>query len=672
MRFSSSNYPLDVPALPKLPSTRMLLLGNWDLEDLPELTHYCQNHNVEMIHYEWPLRSKSVTDLVDYDLVVWSIDRYDFSAQPDDTKRLEMLREVVVAVNGNHRPPSSGSKSGRKPGQPYLCLYSPPNLKMDENSMMQTGPITAFSPHSSTTGISDLMTLRSFSKPSPGNVLFGPEKKDKRKNRYKENKTGGSQDKSISHRKIANERVVDKDEHFVVAGPGEIFSTDTTRRLREDSNLRFFQEKQGPAVGSFFPKMPKKRSFSMSLSDARRHSQPSIIEEKLEEYEDNFLSKLEWLSVEAGFHKTICRRMHEYDILALLMTYPRASGEHNFNHIHMGFNADFRASGSMEHFLGLDSITKNNMVGEFCPRPKKKQKPRPVLILPEKDHPLKNRKTSGRKNSKQKVQPIDAVKLSSRSRSGSTHEITSIVSSRKGPASSSLPPTIQERAHPGSDLLKAQLDDSESEGSSSPLIPILGLTTNLTDQLQSQRMETLQATGDKPSLLMSTSQTEDDLCCSIRTYHEEEMRSTFQTAPTARSLRKSMVPDLKNVLVVDDDRIILKLVSRMLAKKDFEVETAKNGVEGLDQLKSTSFRAAVIDTNMPVMDGRECIRQFREWEKQEMEADRRVRKQRIIMFSANAGAPDIEKAMQAGADAFVAKPVSIDELVAAFSDSHMP
>eukprot|EP00638_Chattonella_subsalsa_P017574 CAMPEP_0117820372 /NCGR_PEP_ID=MMETSP0949-20121206/2426_1 /TAXON_ID=44440 /ORGANISM="Chattonella subsalsa, Strain CCMP2191" /LENGTH=139 /DNA_ID=CAMNT_0005659309 /DNA_START=214 /DNA_END=634 /DNA_ORIENTATION=+ len=139
-----------------------------------------------------------------------------------------------------------------------------------------------------------------------------------------------------------------------------------------------------------------------------------------------------------------------------------------------------------------------------------------------------------------------------------------------------------------------------------------------------------------------------------------------------------MVPDLKNVLVVDDDRIILKLVSRMLAKKDFEVETAKNGVEGLDQLKSTSFRAAVIDTNMPVMDAENAFDNSgsgknRRWKQTGVsEADRRVTKQRIIMFSANAGAPDIEKAMQAGADAFVAKPVSIDELVAAFSDSHMP
>mmetsp|Transcript_24234 Transcript_24234/g.31656 ORF Transcript_24234/g.31656 Transcript_24234/m.31656 type:complete len:1253 (+) Transcript_24234:428-4186(+) len=141
-------------------------------------------------------------------------------------------------------------------------------------------------------------------------------------------------------------------------------------------------------------------------------------------------------------------------------------------------------------------------------------------------------------------------------------------------------------------------------------------------------------------------------------------RSRCCSAPISAS---SMQID-KTVLLVDDDPTILKFTSTMLGKQSYIVTTKKNGFEGLNALKEREYQVAIIDLNMPVMDGLECIRRFREWELSQLQNSYRLMRQPIIMFSANCHQSHREEALSLGADEFVAKPVKITELLAVITE----
>lgn len=72
------------------------------------------------------------------------------------------------------------------------------------------------------------------------------------------------------------------------------------------------------------------------------------------------------------------------------------------------------------------------------------------------------------------------------------------------------------------------------------------------------------------------------------------------------------VSSRKRCLVIDDTPSIRKMVTRLLRNHD--VETASNGAVGLDMMKSNEYDLVLLDMFMPVMDGLECIKRFREWE----------------------------------------------------------
>lgn len=59
----------------------------------------------------------------------------------------------------------------------------------------------------------------------------------------------------------------------------------------------------------------------------------------------------------------------------------------------------------------------------------------------------------------------------------------------------------------------------------------------------------------------------------------------------------------KNLLIVDDEMGILKTYSEFFSKRGFVVETACNGLEGLEKLRTSIFPVSIIDISMPKMDG---------------------------------------------------------------------
>mmetsp|Transcript_17560 Transcript_17560/g.40465 ORF Transcript_17560/g.40465 Transcript_17560/m.40465 type:complete len:851 (-) Transcript_17560:41-2593(-) len=118
----------------------------------------------------------------------------------------------------------------------------------------------------------------------------------------------------------------------------------------------------------------------------------------------------------------------------------------------------------------------------------------------------------------------------------------------------------------------------------------------------------------------------------------------------------------KRALVIEDSAIIRKMLDKILSKHGFEVSEAENGMQGLEKLKSTLFDITLCDFLMPIMDGLDCMQQYRDWEKYH----RPWVTQRIVGISAHGKQEDVEKGLKIGMDDFRPKPITfkvISELI---------
>lgn len=116
----------------------------------------------------------------------------------------------------------------------------------------------------------------------------------------------------------------------------------------------------------------------------------------------------------------------------------------------------------------------------------------------------------------------------------------------------------------------------------------------------------------------------------------------------------------RRALIIDDCGIIRKTLSRALSKHGYDtVVLAVDGMEGLQELKKELFDIVLCDFLMPVMDGLDCIKQYREWEQE----NRPHFNQPIIGMSAHANANDRGQGIDVGMDDFKAKPVNIKTLL---------
>jgi CheY-like chemotaxis protein len=111
------------------------------------------------------------------------------------------------------------------------------------------------------------------------------------------------------------------------------------------------------------------------------------------------------------------------------------------------------------------------------------------------------------------------------------------------------------------------------------------------------------------------------------------------------------------VLIVEDDPDTREMLGKFLELEGFHVETAANGQQALDKLE-TGVKACVIvlDLMMPVMDGWQFRRRQTE--------DPRIAKIPTIIVSA-AGR---DRMAQVSADAYLAKPIDMDELLTRVSE----
>jgi len=108
------------------------------------------------------------------------------------------------------------------------------------------------------------------------------------------------------------------------------------------------------------------------------------------------------------------------------------------------------------------------------------------------------------------------------------------------------------------------------------------------------------------------------------------------------------------ILVVDDNPANLKLARVLLLAEGFEVRTAQDAEQALATLQTFTPRLILMDVQLPGMDGLELTRQLK--------ADPHWRDVVIVALTAYAMKGDDEKALAAGCDAYVAKPIDVGRL----------
>ena len=108
-----------------------------------------------------------------------------------------------------------------------------------------------------------------------------------------------------------------------------------------------------------------------------------------------------------------------------------------------------------------------------------------------------------------------------------------------------------------------------------------------------------------------------------------------------------------NILVVEDDRQIRKLMSTTLSANGYNIECTSDGGQAIMALSTKSFDIVLLDLGLPDMDGVTVIKKIREWSNIP-----------IIVVSARGEDSDKISALDNGADDYLTKPFSIEELMA--------
>jgi two-component system, OmpR family, alkaline phosphatase synthesis response regulator PhoP len=115
-----------------------------------------------------------------------------------------------------------------------------------------------------------------------------------------------------------------------------------------------------------------------------------------------------------------------------------------------------------------------------------------------------------------------------------------------------------------------------------------------------------------------------------------------------------------SVLVVDDEPQVVWMLRFSLEAEGYLTFSARDGRSALDELREHRVDLVLLDIMMPVMDGWSVLEELRTLPEDE--------RPRVVVVSARASLRDRAKAVELGADAFVAKPFNVDDLLGLVHD----
>ena len=137
----------------------------------------------------------------------------------------------------------------------------------------------------------------------------------------------------------------------------------------------------------------------------------------------------------------------------------------------------------------------------------------------------------------------------------------------------------------------------------------------------------------------------------------------FGLADAASITTKSQVENIeqqlvklagKRILLVEDNEVNQLIAKALLAELDLDTQTAEDGTEALELLARENFDLILMDLQMPKMDGYEAAEKIR--------TELNLTDIPIIALTANAMQDDIDRSLNAGMNAHLAKPIDVDKL----------
>ncbi|WP_025563460.1 response regulator [Psychromonas sp. SP041] len=109
---------------------------------------------------------------------------------------------------------------------------------------------------------------------------------------------------------------------------------------------------------------------------------------------------------------------------------------------------------------------------------------------------------------------------------------------------------------------------------------------------------------------------------------------------------------MKNLLLIDDDKELVSFLEKFLTSAGFKTEVAFDGEEGLSKILSKDYNLILLDIKMPRMDGFEVLRLLRQ-----------KNDTPVLMLTIENSEQDILLALEMGADDYISKPFSEQELL---------
>lgn len=113
--------------------------------------------------------------------------------------------------------------------------------------------------------------------------------------------------------------------------------------------------------------------------------------------------------------------------------------------------------------------------------------------------------------------------------------------------------------------------------------------------------------------------------------------------------------DRKKILLVDDSSTVLLMEKMILSKSEYDVVTARDGLEGIEKARCERPDLILMDVVMPRMDGFEAVRKLRE--------DDATRSIPVIMVTTRGELQSVETGYASGCSDYVTKPINGLELL---------
>ncbi|NBA84514.1 response regulator [Emticicia sp. CRIBPO] len=117
------------------------------------------------------------------------------------------------------------------------------------------------------------------------------------------------------------------------------------------------------------------------------------------------------------------------------------------------------------------------------------------------------------------------------------------------------------------------------------------------------------------------------------------------------------MPTPNRVLIAEDSSVIQNLVKKILEFQNFEITAVKNGEQVLQLLQKENFDLILLDINMPVMDGMDCVKAIRGLD------DKAKSEIPVVAITGNARNYSEEEFKEAGFNEILMKPLNFDRLV---------